>query len=265
MNGFIQCSNGHYYRLNSDGKTASFVCWSKEALDVYHDYMRFYDWFIECALDDVQEVNRQIEHFAVVRIKSNSPIFNIPREIVYKGKTYPIVRIGSGAFAFCEITSISIPDTIVYIETRAFFRCDGLKQLIIPDSVVGLANNAISECKNLETITWRGLTYEDDIDEPFLFPDHKDKYAIIKNIYDKYDDLCPPSWWIEETNIPRCPHCGEPIRKNIPNVNWPIVGSIQGGAYDYKVPWNYQWNGICENCGHGFNIKMAQDLEREGI
>ncbi len=69
----------------------------------------------------------------------------------------------------------------------------------------------------------------------------------------------------EEAYIPCCPRCGEPIRKSIPIINWPVVGSLEGGAYDHKVPWNYQWNGICENCGHDFNIKMAQNLEREGI
>ena len=262
---YIIDGEGYYYTLNSDGKTASFICWSKAAWGIYQEYMRFYDWFIECTPDDAEEVKCREEHFAVARIKSNTPILNIPREVVYKGKTYPIVRIRSGAFAFSEILTIIIPNTIVCIEERAFFRCDKLKKLQIPDSVE-LAERAISQCKDLVTITWRGITYEDDIDEPFLFPDYKDKYTIKENIYDTYDDLCPPpSWLAHEANIPRCPRCGGPIRKRIPDVKWPIIGSVQGGAYDHKVPWNYQWNGVCENCGHDFNIKMAQNLEQEGI
>lgn len=69
----------------------------------------------------------------------------------------------------------------------------------------------------------------------------------------------------EEAYIPCCPRCGEPIRKSIPIINWPVVGSLEGNAYDHKAPWNYGWDGVCENCGHNFNIKMVQNLEKEGI
>lgn len=177
---YIIDDKGYYYMINPDGETASFLCWSKAAGNVYHDYMRFYDWSIECTIDDVQEVKRQEEYFDTVRIKHQSEMFKIPREIVWNDRTYPVVRIRSGAFAFSEINSIAIPDTIMYIEERAFFRCDRIRQLQIPDNVE-LANRAIFQCKDLVNITWRGIAYEDDIDELFIFPDHKDKYAIKLN------------------------------------------------------------------------------------
>lgn len=182
--------DGHYYMLNSDRETASFISWSKEVWDIYHDYMKFYDWYIETSLDDAQEVKRQEAYFDTIRIKSNSASFCIPREIVYNNRSYPIVRIRSGAFAFCEISSITIPDNILYIEENAFFRCDGLKDLFIPGSVKDLANRSISQCKDLKTITWLGTTYENDIDEPFLFPDYKEKYAIIQMYNDTIDSEC---------------------------------------------------------------------------
>lgn len=187
---YIIDEEGHYFMLNSDGKTASFICWSKEAWDIYHKYKQFYDWYIEVSLDDAQEVKRQEVYFDTVRIKSYSASFYIPREIVYNNRTYPVVRIMSGAFAFCEISSITIPDTIIHIEKDAFFRCDDLDNLFIPGSVIYLANKSISQCKDLKTITWHGTTYEDDIDEPFLFPDHKDKYAIKLNYNDNIDPEC---------------------------------------------------------------------------
>lgn len=68
----------------------------------------------------------------------------------------------------------------------------------------------------------------------------------------------------EEAYVPRCPYCGEPLRKSIPVVGWPI-GSLEGNAFDHKVPWNYGWDGFCENCGHDFNIKIMQNHERLGI
>ena len=64
--------------------------------------------------------------------------------------------------------------------------------------------------------------------------------------------------------IPNCPYCGKPIRKNLPEVSWPVVGSIQS-AYDHKVPWNYNWNGVCENCGHNFNIGIVHNYNDDGI
>lgn len=64
------------------------------------------------------------------------------------------------------------------------------------------------------------------------------------------------------TFVLRCPHCGEPIRKCIPNVKWPIVGSISGGAYDHKIPWNYQWNGVCENYGTILILKWRRTLKK---
>ncbi len=68
-----------------------------------------------------------------------------------------------------------------------------------------------------------------------------------------------------EAYIPICPHCGKSIRQSLPSVNWPIVGSIEGSAYDHMIPWNYGWDGICENCRHNFNIKMSQKLDENGI
>lgn len=69
----------------------------------------------------------------------------------------------------------------------------------------------------------------------------------------------------EEAYIPQCPHCGEPIRKSLPSIDWPIVGAIEGSAYDHKIPWNYGWDGICENCHHDFNIKMVQKLNENSF
>jgi hypothetical protein len=60
--------------------------------------------------------------------------------------------------------------------------------------------------------------------------------------------------------IPTCSHCGQAIKRCIPHPDWPIVGSIEGGAYDHKVPWNYKWNGRCENCGHDFSFEIIQSI-----
>ncbi|MDR1348840.1 MAG: hypothetical protein LBJ63_10550 [Prevotellaceae bacterium] len=63
-----------------------------------------------------------------------------------------------------------------------------------------------------------------------------------------------------EINIPVCSHCGYLLRKEIPKPKEGYVGSIQGDAYDGKVPWNYEWNGKCEHCGHDYNISMWSNI-----
>lgn len=171
--------DGHGYKIFNHDRTASFACWSEETKD---EYIRFWLWRSDFdALDGEDDFTK--------RIKSISS-FEIPREIEYNGKLYPVTCIDNGAFAFCEIDTITIPDTIVRIGRQAFFRCDGLKNLVIPDSVKDLPKEAISECKDLKTITWQGVTYEDDIDELFLFPDNKEKYAVEENYKNHIDPEC---------------------------------------------------------------------------
>lgn len=90
-------------------------------------------------------------------------------------------------------------------------------------------------------------------------------------------DHCPycPTVYNDETrlypqtgsnNIPICPHCGKPIRNmvNILGYRSIVIGSV-GNCYDQKVPWNYEWDGVCENCGYDYNITMMQNLRNEGL
>ncbi len=68
-----------------------------------------------------------------------------------------------------------------------------------------------------------------------------------------------PTSTIAGTDIPLCPHCGKPVRKEIPHCF--NIGSIEGNAFDGKTPWNYNWKGVCESCGHDFSITMTQRID----
>lgn len=51
---------------------------------------------------------------------SYSGIVDLVSELTYKGKTYPVVTIASGAFRNCKIESLSLPASITTVEEGAF-------------------------------------------------------------------------------------------------------------------------------------------------
>ncbi len=56
----------------------------------------------------------------------------IPEQVTYNGKTYPVTKIGSYAFAYCQaLTSITIPNSVKSFEESAFYECNRLKQVNI--------------------------------------------------------------------------------------------------------------------------------------
>lgn len=72
-----------------------------------------------------------------------------------------------------------------------------------------------------------------------------------------YKSVAPPSdysHYAEMTAVPLCRFCGRPLRINIPS-RVMGVSSVHDSA-DGIVPWNYQWDGKCECCGHDYNFEM---------
>ncbi|MGX8712667.1 MAG: InlB B-repeat-containing protein [bacterium] len=77
----------------------------------------------------------------------------IPDSVTYNGIVYSVTNIGSSAFYHCcDMTYVSIPNTITRIEERAFTGC-GLLSLVIPDSVNYIGNCGFVDCTSLTTLT----------------------------------------------------------------------------------------------------------------
>ena len=57
------------------------------------------------------------------------------------GTTYSVTSIGSYAFYFCSLTSITIPNSVTSIDDRAFWGC-GLTSINIPNSVSSIGESA---------------------------------------------------------------------------------------------------------------------------
>ena len=80
-------------------------------------------------------------------------VANILSVVEYKGKSYPVTQVGinagliNGGCAFCgcmELTSVSIPNSVKKIGTKAFYGCRSLEELSIPNSVKYLGMLSLS-------------------------------------------------------------------------------------------------------------------------
>lgn len=71
---------------------------------------------------------------------------------------YPVVAIGGGAFAGkTSVTSVTIPDSVTFIDWYAFQGC-GLTSLTIPSSVTSIGKSAFYSCPALTSVTLGGGT-----------------------------------------------------------------------------------------------------------
>ena len=82
-----------------------------------------------------------------------SGVVNIPSTIVYEGVTCKVTAIGSGAFAWGEMTSVTIPNTVTKIDAVAFRWCEKLKSITIPNSVTEIGTAAFDGCLALSSVS----------------------------------------------------------------------------------------------------------------
>jgi len=78
----------------------------------------------------------------------------IPSVVTYHDTDYKVTCIGDNAFNSCyELTSITIPESVISIEDYAFGNCIRLTTLIIPKSVTSIGSLAFYYCDGLTSIT----------------------------------------------------------------------------------------------------------------
>jgi len=76
----------------------------------------------------------------------------IPETVTVGDMTFTVVAIDKEAFYRATITSVSIPNTVTMISTRAFGDCYKLKSVVIPNSVTIIGNEAFSNCESATTL-----------------------------------------------------------------------------------------------------------------
>lgn len=72
----------------------------------------------------------------------------IPQKI--KGKT--VAYIGKSAFEELDIVSVTIPDTVITIEEKAFFKCEKLETVHIGSAVETIKDSAFANCTSLKSV-----------------------------------------------------------------------------------------------------------------
>ena len=83
---------------------------------------------------------------------SYSGVVNIPSSVTYNNKTYPVVGINMGAFYGCNVTSVSIPNSVTSIGSAAFMNCTQLTSITIPD-ITEIWDHVFHGCSRLTSIT----------------------------------------------------------------------------------------------------------------
>ena len=86
---------------------------------------------------------------------ANKNVINVvvPSQVTYDSKTYNVVSIGEKAFYECrDMTTITLPNTIMIIGKEAFRKCKSLTSITIPDNVKEIRKSTFYDCSGLTKI-----------------------------------------------------------------------------------------------------------------
>lgn len=100
---------------------------------------------------------RQLEAEVVKGNLRYQGALEIPEELEVDGQVYRVSSIGSFAFdGATEVSSITIPTSVVRVGGLAFSGCTGLTSITLPDSLTTIGVQAFANCTSLRTATLPG-------------------------------------------------------------------------------------------------------------
>ena len=77
----------------------------------------------------------------------------IPDSVPYCNKEYPVKKLIYCAFFRCyDITDITLPSTLTFIDKHSFLFCRNLKSVVIPEGVTEISYGAFDTCESLTSV-----------------------------------------------------------------------------------------------------------------
>lgn len=77
----------------------------------------------------------------------------IPSSIIFEGTSFPVTRIETSAFQYCQnVTSVILPSTITTISYNAFEGCSKMTSINLPNSITAIYSDAFLNCSSLKSI-----------------------------------------------------------------------------------------------------------------
>ena len=70
----------------------------------------------------------------------------IPSSINFNGEDIIVDFIGSSAFANATITKVTIPSTVYFIGSQAFYHCESLTEITLPEGLREIGVSAFAGC-----------------------------------------------------------------------------------------------------------------------
>ena len=106
-------------------------------------------------------------------------IISIPSSISYNGVNYKVAGIGAWTFDNAvNLTSITIPEGVTYIEENAFYNCCSLPSITIPSTLQTIGSNAFIQCNGLTSVhisdleAWCKIVFNNRDSNPLVCAHH---------------------------------------------------------------------------------------------
>jgi hypothetical protein len=105
------------------------------------------------------QVQKRTNGTTIMKYVGNRTAVNIPAMI----QGSPVDSINDVAFEGAAITSVIIPNSVIYIRVSAFADCDSLTSITISNSVTLIDSRAFAGCTALASVTFQGKIPESGI------------------------------------------------------------------------------------------------------
>ena len=77
----------------------------------------------------------------------------IPSTVTKNGYTYVVDGVAERAFAYGDMTSVYLPDSITTLGGYAFLFCEELESVHLPNNITRLFSSTFANCESLKSIT----------------------------------------------------------------------------------------------------------------